>query len=65
MPAVPAFYSANEAAQPPAMREYHSNSECSAARKMPSNERRNGMSPAPGRGYQVCRECSSLNSLGR
>jgi hypothetical protein len=65
MPAVPAFYSVNEPAQPPAMREYHSNSECPTARNMPPNERRNGMSPTSGRGYQVCRDCSSLNALGR
>ena len=65
MPAVPAFHSVNEATKPAAMREHHNNSECPTGRNIPANERRTGTGPAPGRGYQVCPDCSQLNALGR
>jgi hypothetical protein len=65
MPAVPAFHSVNEAQKPAAMREHHNNSECPTARNIPANEQRPGTGPAPGRGYQVCHDCSTRNAQGR
>ncbi len=57
MPTVPAFHSVHEVQKPPAMREHHTNSECTTGRSIPEHERRPGTSPEPGRGYQRCPDC--------
>jgi hypothetical protein len=60
MPAVPSFYSVNEAVKAAPSRVYHNNGACAPGRDIPPQERRLGTG-----GYRLCLDCQRLNVEGR
>jgi len=60
MPAVPPFYSVNEALKAPPNRVYHNNSACPPGRDIPAHERRAGTG-----NYRLCDDCMRATREGK